>query len=310
MSKLSESGAVRQAKEKAGEAAKSPLMRAYNRYKLQRGARLAAAMSYSAFLSLFPLLAVAVAIVSAVLGDSGVQHLRDEFQKNLPGLSDKFNLDSIVSQAATVGVISGVLLIWSGLSWVNTARSSLRTIWNVPDEPGKFVTRKAADLASLVGLGLTAAVSLGATAGSASAAATVLRWLGLDNAWPARDGLRLFGVLVGLAASTALFAYLLAGIPRLVVPRRALLAASLVGAIVLEITKGLIASYLSNVAGKSLYGAFGVPVAVLIWLNITFQMLLALSAWTATRTEDALAQADAVGPAAVGTSAMDEQGVG
>ncbi|HEV2634283.1 MAG TPA: YihY/virulence factor BrkB family protein [Actinocrinis sp.] len=306
MPKLTESAPVRQARQAAGEVVKSPLLRAYTRYKVQRGSRLAAAMSYTAFLSLFPLLAVAVAITSAVLGDSGVQHLKSEFQQNLPGLSDKFSLDSIVSQAATVGVISGVLLIWSGLSWVNTARGSLRAVWNVPDNPGKAATRKAADLASLVGLGLTAAVSLAATAASASAAATVLRWLGIDNAWPARDLLRLLGVLVGLAASTALYAYLLAGIPRLVIPRRVLLYASIAGAVVLEITKGLIASYLSNVAGKSLYGAFGVPVAVLIWLNITFQMLLFLSAWTATRTEDLLAHAASIETAPEGTSALDE----
>jgi membrane protein len=309
VSKLSGSSAVRQARQTAGTASKSSLPRAYKRYGIQRGSRLAAAMSYSAFLSLFPLLAVAVAITSAVLGDSGVQHLRTEFQQNLPGLSDKFNLDSIVSQAATVGVISGALLIWSGLSWVDTARGSLRAIWNVPDEPGKFVTRKAADLASLAGLGLTAAISLAATAVSASAATAVLRRLGIDNAWPARDALRLFGILVGLAASTVLFAYLLAGIPRLVVPRRVLLWAALAGAVVLEITKSLIASYLGNVAGKSLYGAFGVPVAVLIWLDITFQMLLLLSAWTATRTEDALGRAAPIEPAATGTSGKDEQGV-
>lgn len=309
MSKLSESSPVRQAKQTADVAAKSPLMRAHKRYSVQRGSRLAAAMSYSAFLSLFPLLAVAVAITSAVLGDGGVRTLRDEIQKNLPGLSDKFNLDSIVSQAATVGLISGALLIWSGLSWVNTARGSLRAIWAVPDEPGRFATRKAADLASLAGLGLTAAVSLGATAVSGSAAKSILRWLGIDDTWPARDALWLFGVVVGLAASTVLFAYMLAGIPRLVIPRRVLLLASLAGAVVLEITKGLIASYLSNVAGKSLYGAFGVPVAVLIWLDITFQMLLLLSAWTATRTADALGHAAPVEASAEGTSGNDEQGV-
>ena len=301
---------MRQVKELAGEATKSTYVRAYNRYKIQRGSRLAAAMSYAAFLSLFPLLAVAIAITSAVLGDSGVQRLRTDFQNNLPGLADRFSLDSMVSQAATVGLISGALLIWAGLSWVNTARGSLRAIWNVPDNPGKAVTRKLADLASLVGLGLTAAVSLAATAATVSLATRILHWLGIADSWPARDLLGLIGVLVGLAASTALFAYLLSGIPRLVVPRRILAQAALAGAIVLEITKSLVAGYLSGVAGKSLYGAFGVPVAILVWLDITFQMLLLLSAWTATRTEDALAHGDRVGTQASGNTAEDEQSVG
>jgi len=297
---------VRRVREKAGEAAASPLYRAFTRYKVQRGGRLAAAMTYSAFLSLFPLLAVSIAITSAVLGDSGVAKLRTRFQENLPGLADKFSLDSIVGQAATVGLISGVLLIWSGLSWVNTARGSLRAIWKVPDMPGKFVGRKLADLASLAGLGLTAVITVGATAVSASLAADVLRWLGVADTFAARDVLRVIGLGVGLAASTAMFAYLLAGIPRLVIARGLLLRAAFVAAVVLEVTKGLVDSYLSGVAAKSLYGAFGVPVALMIWFNLTFQMVLFLSSWTATRTEDALANGARIGTQGTGTGAEED----
>ena len=288
----------------------SPVLRTYERFKVQRGTRLAAAMTYSAFLSLFPLLAVGVAITAAVLGNSGVAKLRTQFQTNLPGLADKFPLDSVVNQAATVGLISGALLLWSGLSWVNTARGSLRAIWKVPDMPGKFIGRKLADLASLVGLGLTVVVSLAATAISASLATTMLRWLGVADSLLARELLRLIGLVVGLGASTAMFAYLLAGIPRLVIARGLLFRAALVGAIVLEVTKGLIASYLSGVAGKSLYGAFGVPVAIMIWLNLTFQMLLFLSAWTATRTEDALQSGARMVSQASDTGSKEERSAG
>ena len=56
-----------------------------------------------------------------------------------------------------------------------------------------------------------------------------------------------------------------------------------------DITKSLVGSYLSSVAGRSLYGAFGVPIALLVWFDLTFVTTLFLSAWTATRTEDALA---------------------
>ena len=73
-------------------------------------------------------------------------------------------------------------------------------------------------------------------------------------------------------------------------PRRVLLSTSLVAALVFEATKSLLTTYVTDVAGKSLYGAFGVPIAILIWFDLTFQMLLALAAWTATRTEDELAR--------------------
>jgi len=269
-------------------ATQSSAFRAFTRYRTQRGSRLAAAITYSAFLSLFPLLAVAVAVTAAALGSAGEKRLRDQIGENVPGIAGKLPLDGVVSNAATIGVISGAALIWTGLSWVNMTRGSLRTIWAVEDMPGRFVTRKLADLASLVGLGLTAAVSLAASALTSALAGRVLRALGVADTTPARVTLWIVGVAVGVGASTLLFAYLLSGIPRLRIPRNVLLGTALAAALLFEVTKSLVAAYLDNVAGKTLYGAFGVPIALLIWFNLTFQTVLFLAAWTATRTEDLL----------------------
>jgi membrane protein len=154
--------------------------------------------------------------------------------------------------------------------------------------PGKFVSRKLADLVALVGLGLTILVSLGGSAATSALAGKILGWLGIANTTSAHVFLWILGTAVGLAASTLMFAYLLAGIPRLRVPRGILLRTALVAAVLFEVAKGLIAAYLGQVAGKTLYGAFAVPIAVLVWFDLTFQLLLFLAAWTATRTEDAL----------------------
>lgn len=263
-------------------------MRAYDRYRIHRGNRLAAAITYSAFLSLFPLLAVSVAITAAVLGESGTRRLRDHIEASVPGLGDKLPLDGIVNNATAIGVISGVLLIWTGLSWVNAARGGLRTIWAVDDMPGGFIGRKLVDLVALAGLGVTAAISIGASIATTALTGAITRHLGVANTAPAHVVVWIVGTAVGLAASTAMFAYLFAGIPRLRIPRGVLLRTALVAAVLFEVTKGLVAAYLDRVAGRTLYGAFGVPVAVLLWFNITFQALLFLSAWTAVRTQDLL----------------------
>lgn len=280
--------ATERVKAAARQSQESALFRAYLRYKVQRGSRLAASITYFAFLSLFPLLAVAVAITAAVLGESGVHRLRDQIEKSLPGLGDKLSVDSLVHNAATVGVISALLLAWSGLSWVNATRGCLRTVWAIEDNPGPVVLRKLADLASLCGLGLAAGVSLGASAVTTSLAARILRGLGLAQSTVAQAVLWVLGTAIGLAASTVMFGYLLAGIPRLRVPYGVLVRASLVAAVVFEVAKVLVATYLSRVAGRNVYGAFGVPIALLVWFDLTFQLLLFLAAWTATRTEDAL----------------------
>ena len=281
---------VARAKALAERGRSTTVFRAFERFRLRRGTRLAAAMTYSAFLSIFPLLVVALAITAAVLGEQGVQTLNRHIDEQLPGLTGKFSLDDMVTNAATVGVISGLLLVWSGLSWVNTARGSLRTVWAVDDMPGGYVQRKALDLVALIGLGVTIVVVAAASTLTSGFAVTVLRWLGVENTDAARLLLQVLGVVLSLILQTAMFAYLLAGIPRLSMPRRVLLGTAFVAGVVFEVTKGLVTSYITNVAGKSVYGAFGVPIAILVWFNLTFQMLLALAAWTATRTEDELAR--------------------
>jgi membrane protein len=271
-------------------AERTRVYRAYHRYGVQRGARLAAAMTYTAFLSIFPALVLAIAIATVFLGDSGVKRVNDYIDKQLPGLAEKFSLNGVVANAATVGAISGVILLWSALSWVNTARGSMRMIWGVDDMPGSYWGRKALDLVSLVGLGTLFAIVIAASSLTTGFAETVLRWMNTEDSTPAKLGLRALGVVIGIVAQTAMFAYLLSGIPRLYMPRWILLRTAFVAALVFEVTKGLVTSYVTRVAGKSLYGAFGVPIAILIWFNLTFQMLLALSAWTATRTEEELAK--------------------
>lgn len=65
------------------------------------------------------------------------------------------------------------------------------------------------------------------------------------------------------------------------------MVASLVGAVGFELLKLLLGSYMKGVASKSMYGAFGVPIALLLWINFTAKLLLFCAAWTATPSKDA-----------------------
>jgi membrane protein len=40
---------------------------------------------------------------------------------------------------------------------------------------------------------------------------------------------------------------------------------------------------MQGVATRSLYGAFGVPIALLLWMNFIAKLLLYCAAWTATQ---------------------------
>ncbi len=254
--------------------------RVYEHFTALRGNRLAGAVTFFGFLALFPLLTVALAIAVATLSDSRVDDIQKHISDQLPGISDALNLPSLVANAGAVGLVSGVLLVLSGLGWVDTMRTSIRDVWQLPDEEGNPLLRKAWDFVVLGGLGLVSLVSLGASAAGTTLAGRIAEELGLGAGGYL---LTAAGLLIAVGSDMLLFAYLLAPFPRIGHQHRGdVLRAALIGAVGFELLKILLSSYLGSVAGKSLYGAFGVPVALLLWINFVCRLLMYCVAWTAT----------------------------
>ncbi|GAA3024559.1 YihY/virulence factor BrkB family protein [Streptomyces lactacystinicus] len=253
--------------------------RVYEYFSAARGNRLAGAVTFFGFLALFPLLTVGLAIAAAALSDDRVHELQKHISDQLPGLSDALNLPALVSNAGTVGLVGGALLLISGLGWVDTMRTSIRDLWQLPQEEGNPVLRKAWDVAVLGGLGLVSLFSLAASATGTTLAGRIADAIGLNSGYL----LTAVGVLIAIACDMLLFAYLLAPFPGITDQRRRdLVQGALIGSVGFELLKILLASYLGSIAGRSLYGAFATPVALLLWINFVSRLLMYCVAWTAT----------------------------
>ncbi|MDH6110894.1 membrane protein [Kitasatospora sp. MAP12-15] len=259
--------------------------RAYRSYELfteAKANRLAGAVTFFGFLALFPLLTVALAIAVATLTTSQVDELKQKISDQVPGLATSLGLDSLIANAGAVGAISGLVLLLSGLGWVNTMRGSIRDIWQLPPEDGNVVLLKAWDCLVLGGLGLISLISLGASAVGSTLAGRLATSLGLSDRGPGHDLLAVAGFVIAVGADMLLFGYLLAPFPRIAGQRRReVVIGALIGAVGFELLKVLLASYLSSVSGKSLYGAFGVPIALLLWINFVSRLLMYCVSWTA-----------------------------
>ncbi|MFB7129296.1 MULTISPECIES: YihY/virulence factor BrkB family protein [unclassified Kitasatospora] len=253
--------------------------RVYEYFSAARGNRLAGAVTFFGFLALFPLLTVGLAVAAATLSDSRVHELQEHISDQLPGLSDALNLPALVANAGTVGLVGGALLLVSGLGWVDTMRTSIRDLWQLPQEEGNPVLRKGWDVAVLAGLGLVSLFSLATSAAGTTLAGRIADAIGLNSGYL----LTAVGVLIAIACDMLLFAYLLAPFPGITDQRRRdLVQAALIGSVGFELLKLLLASYLGSVAGRSLYGAFATPVALLLWINFVSRLLMYCVAWTAT----------------------------
>lgn len=255
----------------------------YERLDRVHWSRLAAAMTFISFIALFPLITVAAAIAAATLSKSQVKRIEDKISEQVPGISDQLDLDALIANAGTVGVVAGALLLFTGVGWVGSMRECLRAVWELEDIDENPVLRKLKDLGVLAGLGGAGLASLLASTVASTAVGWTADRLGVD-----RDGaggvlLQLLAFAIAVLADFLLLLYVLTLLPGVQPPRRALLIAALIGAAGFELLKVLLGSYMKGVAAKSMYGAFGTPVALLLWINFTAKLLLFCAAWTATR---------------------------
>ncbi|MFD7707423.1 YihY/virulence factor BrkB family protein [Streptomyces sp. NPDC059785] len=256
--------------------------RSYERLDRVKWTTLAAAMTFISFVALFPLLTLAAAIGAATLGADQQKELQDKIAEQIPGISDQLDISGLVDNAGTVGVIAGALLLFTGVSWVGSMRDCLRAVWELDDEDVNPVLAKVKDAGILVGLGGAVLATLAVSTVASALVGWIVKQLGLDEGGVGSVLLHIAAFVVAVLADFLVLLYVLTLLPGVEPPRRRLVVAALLGAIGFELLKLLLSGYIQGVASKSMYGAFGVPVALLLWINFTSKLVLYSAAWTAT----------------------------
>ncbi|MET4661936.1 YihY/virulence factor BrkB family protein [Streptomyces fungicidicus] len=281
--------------------------RSYERLDRVHWTRLAAAMTFRSFVALFPLLTVAAAVGAATLSQDQQNTLQRKIADQVPGISDQLNIGDLVENAGTIGLIAGAVLLFTGISWAGAMRECLRAVWELPDEEENPFLRKGKDAGILVGLGGAVLITLAASTVASAMVGRISDAIGLEKGGWGGIVLHVAAFAVAVGADFLLLLYVLTLLPGVEPARRRLIVAALTGAIGFELLKLLLSGYMQGVAAKSMYGAFGVPVALLLWINFTAKLVLFCAAWTATqsREEEAPGLTDAGGGAQGPAAASD-----
>ncbi|RKN70233.1 YihY/virulence factor BrkB family protein [Streptomyces klenkii] len=253
--------------------------RSYETLDRVKWTRLAAAITFTSFVALFPLLTVGAAVGAAVLSEERMRELERRLAEQVPGISGQLDLSSLVDNAGTVGVVAGALLLFTGIGWIGSLRECLRAVWEKEESPGNPVLLRLKDGALLLGLGGVALLSLACSVFASAAVDWVVGHAGLDGVGGL---LSAAGFCIAVLADFLLMLYVLSRLPDVQPPVRRLVVGALIGAIGLEVLKLLLGGYLRGVAAKSMYGAFGTPIALLLWINFMAKLILFCAAWTAT----------------------------
>ncbi|MFD6159520.1 inner membrane protein YhjD [Nocardia sp. NPDC060256] len=268
------------------------LVRAGGRYQRQRGDYYAAGITYFTVLSLFPLLMVAFAIAGFVLSSHPemLSELQTKIVDNIPGsLGEQLNelIDKAVESRGTVGIIGLLAGIWSGLGWMANLRAALTEQWEQKSEDQNWFMAKLSDLGALLGLGLAFVVSLGLSAlASSTLGARLLIGLGLSHLPGARLLLALGSILLGFLASWAVFAWIIARLPREPVTLASAAKAAALAALVFEVFKFVASIYLQKVLSSPAGAAFGSIIGLMVFSYVTYRIILFATAWAATASDN------------------------
>jgi membrane protein len=286
-------------------AAVDRVVRMQQHYGAANAGQQAGAITYFAFLSFFPVLALAfftVGLLSTVLDGADVT-LRSAVTSLFPGMigpdEGQLQLRDFRDFSGLAGLLGLAGVLYSGLGWVSALRQALNTVFEVPeDEQLGFVPGKLRDLVALVSIGLTLLVAVGVSGLVSGFSADLLGWAGLDEelSW----AVQLLTVALGLAANAVLFFTMFRLLGGEHVPRRSLVSGAVLGAVVFEVLKRAAGLIIAQTQGQPAFQAFGIALVMLVWISYFSRLVLyaACWAWTSPEAREARAREAALEPVA------------
>ncbi len=276
----------------------SSVWRAWQRYSTARGGLLAGGVTYFAFFSLFPAIALGFTIFGLVLRDQPglLADVQQAVEKQLPGfIKTEANPDGLIPLSIPTGTtlsvtaLVGVLgLLWAGTGWMSALRDGIRTVFGAPGSPGNFVTAKLRDLLVLATIGLAIVVTALFNAMTTAIAERVAEWVGLgEQAWIVSG----VGLLASFLANVLLVAIVLRVLSGVDLPWRAVRNGALFGGVALTLLQTFGTRLIAGTMDNKLFASIALVVGLLAFINLISRAVLLSAAWAANDVEALLASA-------------------
>jgi len=236
----------------------------------KHGPREAAALSYYAVFSLFPLLLLLVVGIGYIIGPSSTAtQIQDFLTLFLPGataVSLSETIERFVQEGSVASLVAVISLLWSGLGLFSNLEGALsRTFGDTSQRD--VLMRRVAGLLMVIALGVLLVANI---VTSLVFSFLDLLFLNQSNIWIAMGGLFIpFGFSMGI------FAMMYRFIPRKSIGWDAIWPAALIGGILWEFAKRIFGVYLEQATDLSLiYGSITTIIIFMLWAYVTFFIIL------------------------------------
>lgn len=267
------------------------LIRANEAFTERYGNHYAAAITYFSVLSVIPILMVAFAVVGLAVNNDPdiIRQIRDSIQHSVPGGLQTLVtgiVDAALKSGGGVGIFGLLIALYSGIGWMANLRDALTAQWGQEKQAQPFIKQTAKDLVALVGLGVALVVSFALTAIGGGVGHFLLKLVDLDQAAWANFLLRVATIVLGLAANTLVFLWVIARLPRERVALRSAVKGAVFASVGFVILQQAATVYLASVTKSPAFALFGPVIGLLVFANLVSRFLLLVTAWTATAKEN------------------------
>jgi membrane protein len=264
-------------------------VRAYDRNSEVQGGQLSAAVTYFGFLSFFPLLALAFALVGYIsvvfpdAQDAVMRAVEDAFPSLIGSGEGQIDIQDVIDAKAGATLFGILGLAYAGLGWLDALRVSLRRVFGTDDVELGLVRKKLVDAVVMVLLGLALLLSLVVSSLATAATTYALDLAGLDTSVAATTSLKVLSVVLALMVNVVIFAILLSRLSGARLSWRQVRSGALLGAVGFEVLKLFGTFLIGRTTANPLYATFGVVVGLLVWINLVSKLTIFAGAWTATQ---------------------------
>lgn len=268
-------------------------VRAFLHYSEHRGPMLADSVTYRTLFSVFAgvLLGFSLAALWLAGNPEAWSALIAAVDAAIPGLMDVIDIDpeSIEAPAGLTiaGIVALIGLVGAAIGAIGSLRTALRILADDVHDDVLFVWVLLRNLALAIGIG----VALGAAAVAMFVAdqgiGIVTGWFGLsaDNPLAVFAG-RAGGILIVFILDTAVVAVLFRVLSGVRARGRTLLIGAVLGGIGLTVLQQLSTWFVGGAASNPLLATFASLIALLLWFNLSAQVILIASSYIIVTVAD------------------------
>ncbi|MEJ6490627.1 YihY/virulence factor BrkB family protein [Leucobacter sp. USCH14] len=267
------------------------LVRAYLRYSEHRGPMLADSLTYRALFSVFAGILLGFSVAALWLGSNpeAMRTLAQTLDQVIPGIGDIVDPSSFEAPTGftIVGAISLLGLVGAAISAIGSLRIALRTLADeVHDDVFILWVILRNLLVAVVFGGLLAAAAVASVVGSVGIS-SLLGWLGIGEGPATEWATRVFGIMVVFVIDTVAIALVFRVLSGVRAPARALWSGAVVGGVGLVVLQELSGLFVRGATSNPLLASFATLIALLLWINLSSQVILIASSLIITATAEA-----------------------